>query len=110
MDFLLHAAYVTDVMGNLQLINRNLIPHLYIGDMTFMDTSEGIKNRPSRYGINLLLFKLNSILNLCPLTLQTLQNVLKNAPTDPLFLNESESALSRANNLFHIKHILQTWI
>ena len=45
MDFLLHAAYVTDVMGNLQLINRNLTPHLYIGDMTFMDTSEGIKNR-----------------------------------------------------------------
>ena len=43
MDFLLHAAYVTDVIGNLQLINRNLTPHLYIGDMTFMDTSEGIK-------------------------------------------------------------------
>ena len=75
MDFLLPAAYVTDVMGNLQLINKNLTPHLYIGDMTFMDTPEGIKNRPSRYGINLLLFKLNNILKLCPLTLQTLQNV-----------------------------------
>ena len=43
MDYLLHAACVIDVMGNLQLINRNLTPHLCIGDMTFMDTSEGIK-------------------------------------------------------------------
>ena len=34
-----------DVMGNLQLINRNLTPHLCIGDMTFMDTSEGIKKQ-----------------------------------------------------------------
>ena len=37
-----------DVMGNLKLINRNLTPHLCIGDMTFMDNTEGIKNRPSR--------------------------------------------------------------
>ena len=36
--------------------------------------------------------------------------LLKNAPTDPQFLNESDSALSRANNLLHIKHILKTWI
>ena len=32
---------------------------------------------------------------------------LQNAPTDPLFLNELGSALSRGNFLFHVKHILQ---
>ena len=30
----------------------------------------------------------------------------KNANTDPLFLNESGSALNNANYLFHIKQIL----
>ena len=40
-----------------------------------MDNTEGIKNRPFRYGFNVLLLKLNNILKLCPFTLQTLQNV-----------------------------------
>ena len=96
MDYLLQAACVTDVMVNLRLINRNLTPLLCIGDMTFMDTSEGIKNRLSRYEIKSLRFKMFT---------------LKNAPTDPLFMNESDSAICPfARYLFHIKHILQTWI
>ena len=61
-----------DVMGNLHLINRNLAPNLCIEERKFVDTFEGIK---IDHGINLLLFKLNNILKLCPFTLQTLQNV-----------------------------------
>ena len=53
MDFILHAACVTGEFDP----NMNLTPttNLCIGDMTFMDTSAGIKNRPSRYGFNILI-------------------------------------------------------
>ena len=75
--------------------------------MTFMDTSEGIKNRPSRYGINLLLFKLNNILKLCPL--QTLQNVYIEECTywRPTVF---EWVGAEQTIFFHMKQILQTWI
>ena len=84
-----------DVMGNLHLINRNLAPNLCIEERKFVDTSEGIK---IDHGINLLLFKLNNILKLYPFKRcrRCKMFTLKNSPTDPLFLNESGSALSRA--------------
>ena len=75
-------------MGNLQLTNWNLTNPC----IEYM-TSEGIKNRPSRYGINIPLLKCNNILRLCPFIFKTLQNVYT-MPIDPLFLNESGSALS----------------
>ena len=70
MDYLPYAACVT--LTSLGIYNKSMTPHLYIGDMTFMDNTE---NRPFRYGFNILLLKLNNILKLCPFTLQTLQNV-----------------------------------
>ena len=126
MDCLLHAACVTAFFGFLRcgeftINHQEFDPttNLCLGDVTFMDNHvqlhlKASKTYPFRPGITLPLFKLNNSSKLCPFT--SLQEYVKkrctmftlqNAPTDPLFLNEMGSALSRGNFLFHVKHILQ---
>ena len=126
MDCLLHAACVTAFFGFLRCgeltINHHEFDpttHLCLGDLTFMDNHvqlhlKASKTDPFRHGINIPLFKLNNSSKLCPFT--SLQKyvtkrcklfTLKNAPTDPLFLDESGNALSRATFLFHVKQVLQ---
>ena len=114
MDCLLHAACVTAFFGFLRCgeftINQqefDLTTNLCLGEVTFMDNHvqlhlKASKTDPFRHGITIPLFKLNNSSKLCPFT--SLQEYVKkrctmftlqNAPTDPLFLNELGSALSR---------------
>ena len=102
MDYLLHAAYVSlNIMGNLQLINRNLPPllifvleiwHLWIHLKASKTDHSDMESTFWNYVLSL--YRLCKMFN------------LKNVPTYPLFLNESGSALSRTKYLFHIKQIL----
>ena len=62
-------------MGEFTIYQQDFDPtaKLCIGDMTFMDTSEGIKTDHS--DMESIYIKLSNILKLCPFSLQRLQNV-----------------------------------
>ena len=66
-----------------------------------MDTSEGIKTDHTDME-SILKFHVQIKQHFEIMSFHCKMVKLKNAPTDPLFLNESGSALSRANYLFHI--------
>ena len=120
MDCLLHAACVTAFFGFLRCgeftINQQEFDpttNMCLGDVTFMVNQ---KNKPIQTWNHFTIVQNNSS-KLCPFT--SLQEYVKksctmftlqNAPTDPLFLNELGSALSRVFSSSCQTHSTETWI